>query len=458
MSAAPTGWPAVAAARLVDRGAVHGRREPLRARGGAVLRRGGRPAGDRDHVLRRVPVLHVRRVPAVPRGRRRPDARSTGPAAGVGVGTAATSTGRPAPCSSPAPSGSTGARGTRCARTSAPRLPTSGCGAPTRSARWPSSWRAGWRGTAVRRSRTPARPPFARLVDRRPQPARFGGLRRLRRRRLRRAGDRRRAQRRAVQPRARSSGRSASCSAPPCCCRRCRGRPPPPRRRPGPERAPDLGGIRTWAAIVPEGGTIPARRRFPPGWRDGIARSARPRHPPITAAGRRHAAPRSPRGAAVRRRSTSKWAARAAGRSSGPGGSMASVTSCRTSSPRTRLDAWDDSPRVGSSARTTFTTTVRAARAPLGRHAVAYSATRQSTTTPRGAAAGSASSRGSRQTSGRWARPGRRPHMFRRYGGTRSPTRSAPQSAEMTTIHDLARRRDAASSVERPRASKSTPE
>ena len=66
-----------------------------------------------------------------------------------------------------------------------------------------------------------------------------------------------------------SSARSASSSGRRCCCRRAGAGD----RRPGADRGPS--GPLIWAGIVPEGGTIPARRRFPPGWCDG-----RPPWPP----------------------------------------------------------------------------------------------------------------------------------------------------------------------------------
>jgi hypothetical protein len=60
-----------ARSRLVDRRAVRGRLVPVRARHGARVRhRRGRHARRRD-VLHRVAVLHLGRLPAVPRGSRR---------------------------------------------------------------------------------------------------------------------------------------------------------------------------------------------------------------------------------------------------------------------------------------------------------------------------------------------------------------------------------------------------
>jgi len=111
------------------------------------------------------------------------------------------------------------------------------------------------------------------------------------------------------------------------------------------------------------------------------------------------------------------------------------------------------SPRLASPARTTFRTTVLSASGPVGRQAVAYSAERQSTTMPGRAMAGRTLASGPRQTSVRCASPGRRPHMSSRYGGIRSPNRTAPHSAEMTTIHAWARRRDAGSRSASPSAS-----
>ena len=186
---------------LVDRGPVHRRLHPLRARRGALLLGSGRAAGHRPHVLHRVAVLHGRGVPAVPRvGRRRSRCRTIRRTTGSGCGRRGTWTGSPVPCSSPAPCGSTGARGTPCASTSTRPPRTSECGDPTRWARSRSSWPVrspGWTPAARSSMGTQA----ACLVDRRGEPARVHRLRRLGGGRVRRAHLRRRLERRGLQPR-----------------------------------------------------------------------------------------------------------------------------------------------------------------------------------------------------------------------------------------------------------------
>ena len=73
---------------------------------------------------------------------------------------------------------------------------------------------------------------------------------------------------------------------------------------------------------------------------------------------------------------------------------------CRATSPRVCLAMW--------LAPGTRTCTQRGARSAPGRHAAAYGADRQSTTTPRPATAGSTSSSAGRQSCGERAEPGQR--------------------------------------------------
>ena len=159
-------------------------------------------AGHRAHVLRRLAVLHLGRVPAVPPGRRRRSHPGrpvrTSPCS---CGRRGTSTGWPAPCSSPARCGSTGAPATRCAHNlerGGRRRARLAAGRP-RLDRLPRRQRAGLRGGATRAGRA-----AHRTTDWWIGVANMAGLRRLRRlgdRLVHRPGDRRRVGRRAVQPR-----------------------------------------------------------------------------------------------------------------------------------------------------------------------------------------------------------------------------------------------------------------
>ncbi len=185
----------------MDRRAVRGRLVPVRARHRAGVReRGGRPAR-RDHVLRRVAVLHLGRLPAVPRGgRRRAPAARRRPPQGLRV-----------------PARPDRLAGDRRAARGDPRIQREhlrrhlrrrghGAGPAPRLA--PGRLRIGLL-PGRQRARLVRGVPrlgglaaeLAGLVDHGGQPARFGCVRVLRRGQLRRPGDGRAAQRPGGQPR-----------------------------------------------------------------------------------------------------------------------------------------------------------------------------------------------------------------------------------------------------------------
>jgi hypothetical protein len=127
---------------VVDRGALHHRLGSLRAGRGPDVLGGGRTAGHRAHV----PSDHCSppRWHSFSTGR---PSTSSSLASAMLIGSWSgphTLAGWRPHCSSPAPSGSTGALGTRCGSTSAQPLRTDGCGAPACSVASRSWLRADW--------------------------------------------------------------------------------------------------------------------------------------------------------------------------------------------------------------------------------------------------------------------------------------------------------------------------